>query len=172
MTSNNINKALGFAIVAHKDQMYGDRPYIDHLIQTKNILLRFGYPETLCEDLHIAALLHDVLEDTDKNYLDIKKEFGLDVAEIVYAVTDEIGRTRKDRKLKTYPKIACNLNAIIIKLADRIANVENCIRFKNYELLDMYRKEQLEFELGLNLIQHITIADMWYHLIKIIDNNI
>ena len=53
-----------------------------------------------------------------------KKKFGHEVAELIYAVTSELGRNRAERNKKTYPKIQGNFYATALKLADRIANVE------------------------------------------------
>ena len=72
------------------------------------------------------------------------------VAEIVYAVTDELGRNRKERKEKTYPRIAANKDAIAVKLCDRIANVQESSK-TNHRLYKMYQKEQADFKAALNL---------------------
>lgn len=160
--SDLISKARKFAEEKHKGQFYGEFEYTHHLYQVKNVLERFNFTE---ENLLIAAFLHDVLEDTKTTYTEIKKEFGVEVAEIVYTVTDELGRNRKERKEKTYPKIRFDFNAIIIKLADRIANIEFCIENKNYELLKIYQKEHQEFESQLHItLNYKGYEDMWKHL--------
>jgi hypothetical protein len=76
--------------------------------------------------MRTAIWLHDVVEDTDVKLRDIEENFGEEVALLVSAVTSEEGPSRRVRNALTYPKIrAAGPNAIRIKLADRIANVEN-----------------------------------------------
>lgn len=118
----NRHRAKKYAAVIHGAQTYNDEiPYTDHLDAVVDVLGRFGVHD---EVMTSAAYLHDSIEDTRTSYSDIRKRFGTEVAELVYAVTSELGRNRKERNAKTYPKIAANLNVIALKLADRIANVE------------------------------------------------
>lgn len=136
-----VKEAAYLAIAQHGTQTYDGHPYYYHLEQVVDVLKEFGFTE----DVYIiSGYLHDTLEDTSISYNDIKKQFGLEVAEIVYAVTDELGRNRKERKLKTYPKIKANPNAIIVKLADRIANLRNSLKMKP-EMATMYSKEHTGF---------------------------
>jgi len=140
-----IDKAREFAIKAHGNQTYGTgEPYIVHLEAVANVLFEFGFDDV---DLVASALLHDTIEDTTVNYSDIKNEFNGVIAELVYAVSDELGRNRKERHDKTYPKIAQSPRAIILKLADRIANVRASVI--SGDKLDMYKKEYADFRLGL-----------------------
>jgi (p)ppGpp synthase/HD superfamily hydrolase len=162
------NEAMVFAIDAHKNQMYGERPYIIHLIQVSKVLSRFGFHAIDSERgvvLHCAALLHDTIEDAGIKYKDIEKAFGKAVAEIVYAVTDEIGRNRKERHEKTYPKIRANRDAIVVKLSDRIANVEFSSDTRSRQM-DMYRHEFKEFRSALFNGENL---EMWEHLEKILN---
>lgn len=115
----NKERALMVAEKAHSNQTYDIYPYIYHIRQVVKIAEQLGYDESIV----IAAALHDTLEDTPLSYNDIKKAFGKEVAEIVYCVTDELGRNRNERKEKTYPKIQSNWKATVVKICDRIANV-------------------------------------------------
>lgn len=130
-------EAAYLAISLHGTQTYDGYPYYYHLEQVVDVLIEFGFTE---DKYIISAYLHDILEDTAISYNDIKKQFGEEVAEIVYAVTDELGRNRKERKAKTYPKIKANPDAVIVKLADRIANTRNSIKNKP-SMAKMYAKE-------------------------------
>jgi len=141
-----IDEARYLAISKHGVQGYDEYPYYYHLEEVVDVLRDHGYTE---DKYIISAYLHDILEDTATSYNDIKKLFGEEIAEIVYCVTDELGRNRKERKEKTYPKIKGNKDAIIIKLADRIANVKNCIKTEN-ALLAMYKNEYAEFRSALD----------------------
>lgn len=90
---------------------------------------------------------------TALSYNDIKKAFGEDVAEIVFAVTDELGRNRYERKNKTYPKIRANWKATVVKICDRIANIEQS-RSYNSTLFKMYQKENPVFCTNLMSADH------------------
>lgn len=137
----NKERALMVAEKAHANQSYDIYPYTYHIKQVVAIAEELGYDESVI----VASALHDVLEDTDLSYNDVKKAFGKEVAEIVYAVTDELGRNRKERKSKTYPKIRNNWKATAVKICDRIANV-NQSRLYNDELFKTYQKEQEDFK--------------------------
>lgn len=102
---------------------------------------------TIDSDVVIAALLHDVLEDCAVSYNDIKEIFGENVANIVFDVTDELGKNRKERHERTYPKTRKNPDAVIVKLADRIANV--LTSQSGHPMFQKYSKEYPEFKKAL-----------------------
>jgi (p)ppGpp synthase/HD superfamily hydrolase len=136
----NKERALKVADEAHKGQKYGVHPYSYHLLQVANIAEKFGYEETIV----VASILHDVLEDTSLSFNYLRKFFGEEVAEIVYCVTDELGRNREERKAKTYPKIAQNWKATAVKICDRIANIQESKKYSP-RLFEMYKKEHNAF---------------------------
>lgn len=172
-------KAERIAYEAHAGQKYSGRPYVLHLYQTALVLSEFGLSPRLAgsdeercgrECAMLAAFLHDAVEDSDLTHEDIRKEFGSDVADVVWAVTDEPGRNRAERHAKTYPKIKANPLAIMVKLADRIANVRNCLE-ENPRLLRMYLKEWAEFKAGMTGSGPAwppEAVDMWKHLERLI----
>lgn len=130
------NEARLVAIQAHGNQTYdGIFPYVKHLDDVVAVIKKFGFSGKFI----VAAYLHDVIEDGAISYNKVKTHFGTEVAEIVFCVTDEMGRNRKEKKAKTLPKTASNSDAIIVKLADRIANIEHGGK------VDMYIKEYDEF---------------------------
>ena len=152
-------EAAYMAISAHGTQTYDGKPYFYHLEQVVDVLKDFGFTD---DKYVIAGYLHDALEDTSLSYNDIKNQFGEEIAEIVYCVTDELGRNRKERKSKTYPKIRSNPDAIIVKLADRLANLTNSMKHKPH-MADMYRNEYDRFK--RELFTPDTEADLlWIEL--------
>lgn len=159
-----VKEATYLAISLHGMQTYDKHPYIYHLEQVVDVLKEFGFTD---DKFLISGLLHDVLEDTGISYNDIKNQFGEEIAEIVYAVTDELGRNRKERKAKTYPKIMANTNAIIVKLADRIVNVRYSMKHKP-EMGKMYSREFGEFKNALYSSTHTEANGMWDELESII----
>jgi guanosine-3',5'-bis(diphosphate) 3'-pyrophosphohydrolase len=163
---DQIKKAREFALKAHTTQTYGGiYPYYKHLEDVYNILTKFGFNEDRDLDILVASFLHDTIEDTNVSYTDLKKAFDENIAEIVYCMSDEMGRNRKEKKEKTYPKIRSNPKSVILKVADRIANVE----FSSTQTsghIDMYRKEHKDFEYNLRIYRQID--DMWDYLGKIL----
>lgn len=136
----NKERALLVADKAHANQTYDIYPYGFHIRQVVKIAEDLGYDESII----VACALHDTLEDTELSYNDLKQAFGEEVAEIVYCVTDELGRNRKERKEKTYPKIRRNWKATVVKICDRIANMQQSKDY-NQKLFEMYKKEHNDF---------------------------
>jgi len=128
-----------FAREAHSGQMYGDKPYVDsHVTDVVTILREFGMDE-----FYIAAgWLHDVVEDTEVSKEEIDLKFGPRVGKLVWACTG-IGPNRKARNQTIYEKIAAYPDAAIVKVADRIANVEHSDPDSNHR--QMYLKERDAF---------------------------
>ncbi len=154
-TEKHIREARMISIQAHGNQTYDEiYPYYKHTDDVVDILIRFGYGGKFL----IAGHLHDIIEDTSLSYNKIKRVYGLEVAEMVYCVTDELGRNREEKKRKTLPKTASNSDAIILKLADRIANIEHGGK------IDMYAKEYDQFKGALYLNTPEDGKKMWSHL--------
>lgn len=123
---HNITCEYAASIHRHRNLTYNDLPYEFHLLMVYRVLTNVDrkYPNQIPDIVFRAALCHDLLEDTGITYNDLKKVIGTAAADIVYDVTNELGKNRKERAEKTYPKIAANELAIMVKLADRIANME------------------------------------------------
>ncbi len=107
---------------------------------------------TLREACLIATWGHDLIEDTRVSYNDVKNQLGQESADIVYAVTNEKGKNRKERANdKYYEGIRKTPGAVFVKLCDRIANVQYS-KMTGSRMFEMYRKENEEFmsKLGYN----------------------
>jgi len=125
--TKRILEAQVYALKTLEHKTYGEGiPYSVHLFLVVNIAYQFVQmffdDKELIEDIIIATWLHDVREDAGISYNEIKQLFGERVAEMVYCVTNEDGRDRKEKAIKTYPKTAQNRHAVFVKLADRIGN--------------------------------------------------
>ena len=144
-----LERGLMCAEKVHMNQSYDIFPYMFHIKQVVKIAKLYGCDEII----QCACALHDSMEDGNLSYNDIKKYFGQDVAEIVYAVTDELGRNRKERKSKTYPKIRANWMAVAVKLCDRIANMKHSSEFTP-DMMSMYTKEHKAFKDALYDPEH------------------
>lgn len=153
--------------VLKKGQMYGALPYTHHLQAVADVLKKFTPANTIygsrtlrMDDttMLVAAWLHDIVEDTDVKLRDVEETFGEDVAKLVGAVTAEDGANRKVRNALTYPKTrAAGVWAVRLKLADRIANVEN-----GGASVEMYKREYPDFHHALRT--ELENDDMWLHL--------
>lgn len=160
----NKERALLAAEKAHANKTYDIYPYIYHVKQVVKIAEEAGYDESII----VACYLHDTLEDSDLSFNDIKKAFGIEVAEIVYAVTDELGRNRKERKAKTLPKIRANWKATVVKVCDRIANVTQS-KMYNQKLYAMYQEENELFISSIKSDDHPSEVDrVWKQLDKLL----
>jgi (p)ppGpp synthase/HD superfamily hydrolase len=120
-------QALSFAKEKHHHQKrkVNGADYIEHPILVANILLEFGAKK----EQIIAALLHDVIEDTPCTRKEIIDAFGEKVLKLVEACTDEeyedptTRENWEDRKAKALEKVKkMNIDAVPIKVADKIAN--------------------------------------------------
>jgi len=137
-------QARAFAIAAHADQKYGDRPYSFHLDAVAKLAAPYG------EEAVVIAYLHDTAEDTQTTIAEIEGKFGPRVAACVSLLTDEPGANRKERKAKTYAKLAgvegANEIALLVKAADRLANVRACVQDRKKSLWQLYQSEQSAFK--------------------------
>ena len=124
MTTSLVDKAIAFATKAHTGQTRnnGQTPYVTHPIKVMELLKQF----TLDEIILISAIGHDLYEDTDVNYYDVEKEFGVAVADLIGEVTNTWDDQIKweDKALLTYRHVQhMSYGAYLIKMADRICNL-------------------------------------------------
>lgn len=161
-----LGRARATAIRAHDGQTYGAKPYTAHLELVANVIARWiPYNPGLTPTLLSAAWLHDVPEDTDVTLTQLSLDHPADVCDLVDACTDGPGANRKARKERPYTMIPQTKNAVVVKLADRIANVEATLAEideregkpdqvteleRRQGLLKMYREEHPEFERRLD----------------------
>ena len=119
--------ALRFASQKHRDQRRKDSfqsPYINHLIHVVDILWRVGQIHD--RDVLVAAVLHDVIEDTETTTEEIAARFGENIAHLVQEVTDDKTLNKEQRKrlqLENAPHKS--YGARLIKLADKTSNVHD-----------------------------------------------
>ena len=144
-----IEKAFEYAKSKHEGQVRrSGEKYIIHPLNVAYILAALSLDDnTIC-----AALLHDVIEDTEVTYEDIKSEFGEEVAIIVDGVT-KLGKlkytTKEEAQIENYRKMFLamgrDIRVILVKIADRIHNMRT-MEFmrrekqieKSKETLDIY----------------------------------
>src|SRR5512137_3037820 len=144
---NLLKKAYVFAARAHKGQTRrSGEPYLSHPLEVANMLADLKLDHTAL----VAALLHDVLEDTEVTAAEIRENFGAEVADIVDGVT-KISRVQEAspeaRQAETIRKIILamigDLRVIFIKLADRIHNLKT-LKFLPEDKQKRVAKETLD----------------------------
>lgn len=126
--SKKIRKAYEFAVAKHAGQKRkSGEPYIIHPLEATYTIAELG----LDEPTILAALLHDILEDTDTSYDELAEEFGEHVADIVDGVTklgklkfiDKQADYQAENLRKMFIAMTKDLRVIMVKLADRLHNM-------------------------------------------------
>ena len=121
-----VRRAEAFARAAHGEQRYGDLPYAAHLQAVHDVLKEMGMNNT---ELLCGAWLHDALEDTSVTDKEVLGAFTIETYRLVAALTEEIPSvSAKPNHDEYFRQIAAHGPfAIVLKLADRIANVRACL---------------------------------------------
>ncbi len=115
-----INKAFEFAKKAHGLQKRDEGvPYIIHPVRVANTLIDLGVKD---DDMIVASLLHDTLEDTQTSYQDIEKLFGKRAADLVVLLTRDKEKETKEQALK---KVGKDPQAAIVKACDLLDNARS-----------------------------------------------
>lgn len=179
----SIKKAYELANKAHEGQTRATgEPYIIHPLAVAYILAELRMDE---EGL-IAALLHDVVEDTEYTVEDIKKAFGEEIAFLVDGVTKLSKFHYKDKEdqqtenfRKMFLAMARDTRVVVIKLADRLHNMRTLGVFRR-EKQERIAKETMEIyaplahRLGIynikweleDLCFHYLYPDEYYDLVR------
>ena len=144
-----LEKVIAYAKKKHKNvnQKYDDFDYDYHLNMVYQVAKKFIHliPKEDQENVLAACWVHDIIEDARETYNDVKKETNKTIAELAYALTNEKGRTRKERANDAYYKgIRETKNASFIKMCDRIANVQYS-KSTGSKMFDIYQKENENF---------------------------
>jgi HD domain-containing protein len=119
-----LTKALAFAAEAHRNHRRkgaSQEPYINHLIEVLDLVASVDSDDM---DVLIAALLHDVLEDTPTDYDELFATFGERVAHIVQENSDDMTLPKPERRLARLASISKkSREARLVKFADIISNL-------------------------------------------------
>lgn len=120
-----ILRAAEFAADKHRDQRRKGRmkrPYIGHCLEVASLLTNVG--RVVDDNILVAALLHDTVEDTETTRDEVAAAFGLSVADMVMEVTDDKSLPKQERKdLQVQHAPTYSAGAKLIKIADKISNV-------------------------------------------------
>ena len=122
-----LDDATAFATRWHGDQTRpAGEPYLEHLLEATRVLVEaIGVTDV---DVLRAAVLHDVVEDTDSTLDEVRERFGDRVATLVDWVTKPPrpdGRSREEARAAYLDRLrGAPDDAILVKLADRLSNVQ------------------------------------------------
>lgn len=155
-------RARDLALLRHAAQTYGKTPgtrvpYAFHLAHVVGVLARLGEDSPW---MRAAGWLHDLFEDTDATPADVHMALNVDgiyplngaatVIALVQALTRPKDLSRREGNVGYLTQIRlAGPDAVLLKVADRIANVEASI-FAGSEILRVYRQEQSQFHLMLH----------------------
>ncbi len=160
--TSKIEKAIKVATYAHRNQKRkgSDIPYISHPFSVMIILSEY----TNDEDIIIAGILHDLLEDTDtKEYskMDIENDFGKRVLTIIQGVSEDKNKysdiinekdTWKNRKIEYLKHLSeASEAAILVSSADKLHNLFTTIEGikivgeKAWDIFNSSKEEQIWF---------------------------
>ncbi len=116
-------QAASLAAILHQNQRRKDAnatPYINHPLRVAEYVT-IAEPENI--DAAIAAVLHDVVEDTPATLEDVSAYFGPEIAAVVAEVSDDKSLAKADRKkLQIIHAAQASHNAKLVKLADKLDN--------------------------------------------------
>lgn len=157
-----IERAYLLAAQAHaKQKRNSGRPYIEHPLEVAGLLVDLG----MDTESIAAALLHDVVEDTDVTLEDVEKQFGTDIAYLVDGVT-KLGRvpysSQEEEQAENIRKLLLamseDIRVMLIKLCDRLHNMrtaegwtEQTQRDKALETMEVYAP--IAHRLGMNTVK-------------------
>jgi (p)ppGpp synthase/HD superfamily hydrolase len=141
--SDVVERAIKFAVDAHEGQVrkYIEIPYVSHTLAVASIIDAINGDDNMV----IAGLLHDAVEDTDVSIADIHQEFGTDVADLVSDLTDvstlDMGNRKVRKEIDRNHTAGASDRAKTIKLADIIHNSLS-IREHGGGFADVWLKEK------------------------------
>ncbi len=129
--SPTLDRAVRFASAAHEGQRRKDRtqptPLIAHPVMVALLVQRCGLPERAV----IAALLHDVVEDTETPLEAIREAFGPEVAALVAALTEPPKpmpwEARKEAYLASLRRLDHPPEVVAVSLADKLHNMRSMV---------------------------------------------
>jgi len=161
--SKVIYKAFYFACDAHKDQKrkLANEPYIIHPFRVMQKLLEMNPSD----EVLVAALLHDVVEDTGKSIDEIESQFGSRVAKRILGLT----KTEREPLIKTLEEGAREFpDIILIRIADRLDNLADGEKLP----IRVREKYSAQYQPLIDLVEKFKISSPLLEEFKRLQSNI
>jgi len=145
-----MDKAVHYAAKKLLETGHNSKPVLSHSFRVADLLYQLDYSENIV----IAAALHDLIEDTDVTYDQIKEDFGTEIADIVAAVSfdPKIEDYLEQAKKMFEACIEYGKEAVIVKCSDLIQNIDFV------QFVDNIEKRTLlieKYQLFLNMTESI-----------------
>jgi len=159
-------KALQFAAQKHKGQERkgSGLPYVTHPVIAAYLLAKYKKSKRF-DELVAAAILHDTLEDTDTNFIELASEFTPLIASLVLELTsdeEQIKLVGKNEYLKK-KMLGMSSYGLLLKLVDRLSNIMDNPK-DNYKTDTINMVRFLEENARLSNTHKAIIADIKSHL--------
>lgn len=174
-----LDSAIAFAATAHAGQLRkgGLEPYIIHPLEVMQLLLRHS-SAPVSEDMMIAAVLHDVVEDTPVGLDTIERRFGAEVARLVDELTDKfidpkLGNRAARKRMERDRLSVISEQAQSIKYADLISNTSSIVAVEPGFAHTYLREKELTLEVmtrgdeGLRRQAYISLAEGQSELVQL-----
>ena len=145
-----MDKALHYVARNISETGHNSKPVLLHSFKVAEMLYQLGYNK----DIVIAAVLHDLIEDTAVTYEQLKIDFGEKIANLVQAVSfnpqiDDYLEQAKDMFGKC---IEYGFDAVIIKCADLLQNIDFVQFVDNKKRNELLKKYEMFIEMASNII--------------------
>ena len=170
MDQNSYDEALAFARTYHAGQVRKfaawpyERPYIEHPIAVADMVMKYfeaaGYED---DDAIVAAILHDVVEDTIITIEDVEREFSANVAKYVWFLSDAPNLIGNRALRNTMTKYRLCLAPDVVKIIKYFDIKHNLVSIRLYDpkFYIVFSKEKAE------LLETIGIADVALNGVKV-----
>ena len=174
METHFLTTAWRYACKAHSDTNHEyekNVPYSYHLNMVYEVGKEFTHliPDKDRQNVLAACWCHDLIEDARETYNDVKKNTNKEVADLVFALTNEKGKTRSERaNHRYYEGIRLIPNATFIKLCDRIANIKHGLKTGS-SMVNKYRDENPHF---IRQLYDPELAEMFVYLKQILEKEV
>lgn len=161
---NLYERTLKLAIKAHEGQKrkHDGSAYVAHPIMVARLVEKAGFPETVVA----AALAHDILEDSDITELELRRELGDAVVDIVANVSEDTDLPWEERKEAYVKKVLAGGEAVwVVSVADKIHNAGDLIEFHATAGPDVWRvfNRGKEKKIWFERLLHRELYKVWSH---------
>ena len=161
LLGKEMDKAVHYAAKNILESGHNTKPVLSHSFRVAELLYQLGYGK----DIVVAATLHDLIEDTDVTYEQLKVDFSEKIAHLVQAVSfdPEIEDYLEQTKNMFKKCVECGFDALIIKCSDLIQNID-FIQF-----VDDNKKRGIllkKYEIFLDISKNIIGSTKVYKILK------
>lgn len=159
-----VERAKEIATKAHEGQVRktDGSPYINHPVAVAALVKAHGYPEVVIA----AALVHDVIEDTNMTETRLREELGDKVVDIVTAVSENKNLEWEDRKEQYVESVVSAGESVwAVSIADKIHNAESIIEYHKevgHAIWDMFNRGK-EKKLWFENLLLTKLRKSWNH---------